>query len=99
MSIQKAQAEITSFEFMEWIAYLDVQLNTVTKQDHYLATIAAEVRRSWVGEDTKLKIEASHFYIKYVNKVVEKIKKTVNWKTRMAQSKAFWGALTGTKGK
>ncbi|MFA5452986.1 MAG: hypothetical protein WC248_05395 [Candidatus Methanomethylophilaceae archaeon] len=38
----------TSSEFIEWMAFLDLERNQTSKEDYYLAQVAAEVRRSFV---------------------------------------------------
>ena len=38
----------TSSEFIEWMAFLDLEINQTSKEDYYLAQVAAEVRRSFV---------------------------------------------------
>lgn len=38
----------TSSEFIEWMAYLDLEMHQTKKEDYYLAQVAAEVRRSFV---------------------------------------------------
>lgn len=38
----------TSSEFIEWMAFLDLERNQTNKEDYYLAQVAAEVRRSFV---------------------------------------------------
>ncbi len=92
MSVQRAQFEIPSTEFLEWIAYLDEEeisrFNRREKEDYYLAQIAAEIRQSYVKE--RVKIET--FLIKFEKvKELVKPKKTVEERTKKAQ--AFWSAV------
>jgi len=84
MSVQKAQSEISSTEFVDWITYLDEQeTKHHQKLDYYLANIAAEIRRSYVKEPVKVKME--HFLLKFGKKK----KMTKEEATRRA--KTFFG--------
>lgn len=89
MSIQRAQFEITSSEFVEWIVFLDEEEMKRTKQDFYLASIAAEVRKGNVKHPNKVKV--SHLFITYAKK---KVKMTI--KEKAADAKKFFGALLGS---
>ena len=88
MSVQRAQQEITSAEFIEWIAYLDEDINRFHRQDYYLAQIAAEIRRSFVKNPVKIKI--SSFLMKFKGK--EKVEK-LSIKEKTKRAKAFWGVM------
>jgi hypothetical protein len=68
--------------------FLNEEETKRTKQDFYLASIAAEVRKGNVKHPKKVKI--SHLFIVYAKK---KVKLTVKEKT--AEAKAFFGALLG----
>ena len=93
MSVQRAQFEITSSEFVEWIVFLNQEETKRTKQDFYLASIATEVRRSYVKDPNKVSMK--DLFISYVK---DKPKLTVQEKSN--QAKAFFGALLGSyKGK
>lgn len=86
MSVQRAQFEITSSEFVEWVVFLNEEETKRTKQDFYLASIAAEIRKGNVKHPRKVKI--SHLFITYVKK---KVKMTM--KEKAAEAKKFFGAL------
>lgn len=93
MSIQRAQYEIPSSEFVEWIVFLNQEEVKRTKQDFYLASIATEVRRSWVKDPKKVSMK--DLYITYVTR-----KKKTTAKEKMNEAKAFFGAMLGSfKGK
>jgi len=78
---------------MDWIAYLDdEELNGFHREDYYLANIAAEVRRSFVKDPAKIKMES--FLIKFKKGAkLKRPKKTKEEKIR--ESKAFWMSLAG----
>jgi len=88
MSVSRAQYEISSTEFLEWITYLDEDANRFHREDYYLAQIAAEIRRSFVKEPIKVKIES--FLMKFKRK--EKAKK-LSKEERTKRAKAFWGVI------
>lgn len=93
MSLQRAQFEITSTEFVNWIAYLDdEEENRFHREDYYLAQIAAEIRRSYVKDPRSVKIES--FLMKFERKVKPK-KSKMTMKERTKKAKAYWSALMG----
>jgi len=93
MSVQRAQSEITSTEFVDWVAYLDdEEINGFCREDYYLANIAAEIRRSYVKEPMRVKLE--DFLMKFrSDSKLRKPKKKMNIEERTKKAKAFWGAL------
>ncbi len=93
MSVQRAQFEIPSTEFVDWIAYLDdEEENVFHREDYYLANIAAEIRRSYVVAPEKVDVES--FLVKLVRKIKPKKKKPkVSIEERTKRSKSFWAAL------
>jgi len=97
MSVQRAQFEIPSTEYMEWIAYLDDrETNEFRREDYYFASIAAEVRRSYVKDPMKVKIES--FLLKF--RKAEKSKKTkTTIEERTKKAKMFWMGLMKTSGR
>lgn len=44
-------------EFLEWVVFLGKEEARHTKQDFYLAQIAAEIRRGWVKNPKTVKIK------------------------------------------
>lgn len=90
MSVQKAQYEITSSEFLEWIAYLDLEEEMLKKEDYYFANIAAEVRRSWVQD--KQKVDVNSFLMKWKRKEIKK-KKPMSKEEITKSHKTFWGVI------
>ena len=53
--VEELAERITFTEFLDWIAYLDWEERTPSKQDLYLAAMTAEVRRSWVKNPKSVK--------------------------------------------
>lgn len=88
MSVRKVQSEVSSSEFLEWIAYLDEDANRFHREDYYFANIAAEIRRSYVKDPMKVKI--SSFLMKFTR---AKKSEKLSVKERIAQSKAFWRGM------
>ncbi len=81
---------MSSTEFLEWVVYLNEDVNAFHREDYFLASIAAEVRCSYVKEPKRVKL--SDFLIKFKEKVK---RKKVSIKERTKRSKAFWGTITG----
>ena len=91
MSVQRAQFEIPSTEFLEWIAYLDADEDKFHREDYYLANIAAEIRRSYVKDPMKVRTDS--FLMKFKKDRKPRKKKKLSIKERTKRAKAFWGAV------
>lgn len=78
---------MTYSEFLEWICFLNLEDERNTKQDYYLAQIAAEIRRSQVRTPRKVKV--TDFLIQ--RKVTE------DPKSKMKVSKSAWSSLLRLK--
>ena len=89
MSVQRAQFEISSTGFLEWIVYLDADEDRFHREDYYLANIAAEIRRSYVKDPMKVKTDS--FLMKF--KKDRKSRKKLSIKERTKRAKVFWGAV------
>jgi len=53
--VEELAERITHREFLNWLEFLDWDYDRSSKQDYYLAQIAAEVRRSYVKHANKVK--------------------------------------------
>lgn len=89
MSVQRAQLEISSTEFLDWIIYLNEEINSFHREDFYLAQIAAEIRRSWINNPKEVKLNS--FLMKFGKSKPKKL--SIEEKTR--RSKRFWSNLVG----
>jgi len=88
MSVQRAQFEIPSSEFVDWVVYLDDEPNRFHRDDYNFARLAAEIRRSYVKDPMTVKEES--FLIEFREK--KKVKKlTIEEKTK--RDKKFWGTV------
>lgn len=94
MSVQRAQYEIPSSEFVEWIAYFDDEVNHPTIEHYYLAQIAARITGLFKKDPNDVKTE--NFLLKFVNKL--KAKKLTK-EEATAISKANWSVADKYKGK
>lgn len=63
MTVQRCQEETTSSEFLEWMQYFAMEPNFFHREDHYLAQIAAWIRRSGFQHPDQVKDE--DFIIKF----------------------------------
>jgi hypothetical protein len=94
MPLQELQMKTTSTEFLEWLVYLEKDLNAFHREDCYLAQIAAEVRRG--NTKTPKRVKDKDFILKFKMKrspTKENIKKFCE------EAKMFWYGLLGIKGK
>jgi hypothetical protein len=97
----------TSTEFLQWQDYLEEEVNDFHREDYFLAAIALEVRRSYVKDPTKYKIEDFlHTFKKKQAPEPAKEEERRDLTTEdikrikaenSAKSHAFWFALTGVK--
>jgi hypothetical protein len=100
MTVQEAQTKMTSSEFVMWSEYLVLELNFFHREDYFLAQIAAEIRRSFVKNPSKVGI--IDFLIKFVfgekdKKEKDKMDKDLEEYTK--KSKASWLGFLGIKAK
>ncbi len=86
--MQQARAEITSSEFVDWIAFFDLELNEFNRQDYFLANIAKEVCRTRAKHPEKVTIKS--FLLKFGEKKVVKIKPETREQSA-AKAKSFFG--------
>lgn len=82
--VEELAERITHREFVSWLEYLNQEDTVVSKEDFYLAQIAAEVRRS---------------FDKYPNKVKTKsfLLSSAEKKTAATDSKSIWLAALNIK--
>jgi hypothetical protein len=65
MSLQRCKDETTSTELPLWMAYLDMLEESHTKQDYYLANIAATVIRSVVSTADQKKVKLEDYLLTF----------------------------------
>ncbi len=91
MSVQRAQYEITSSEFLDWIAYLDDEPNRPTTTHYYLAQIAARITGLFAKDPNSMKIK--DFILKFAEK-----EKEITREEAALISKSKWLVGVGYKG-
>ena len=100
MSLQRAQSETTSTEFVRWIRYLAQKkkddLTIHHREDYYLAQIAAMIHNSVSKSPVSIESKLLTF-----NLAKEKIKaeKPMSVEKASEISKRFWFGLVGRKKK
>ncbi len=67
--LQYVQQHTTSTELLEWEKYLEESTNEFHREDTFLMQIALEIRRSWVKDPMKPRLE--DFSVKFSNKKSE----------------------------
>ena len=101
LPLQEAMEKTTSREFVEWIAYLEMERNEREKQDYYLALIATEMRRSYIKDPRSVQIEDLLLTFKTSSKRKEEETQVLTVEEekeqRMSLSKAFWFGVVGVK--
>ncbi len=97
MSLQRAQSETTSTEFIRWIKYLAQKrkddLTNHCKEDYYLAQIAQMIHNSHVSKNP-VSIESKLITLEMKK---NKIEKPMTREEAARISKAFWIPATGWK--
>jgi len=89
MLVGDLKERITYREFLEWLAFLGKEEERQTKQDYYLAQIAAEIRRGIVKVPKSVKVKDFLIEVQVTPKEKEKMKK----------SKSFWLGIAKVKPK
>ena len=85
---------VTSTEFLDWIWYLDWKdTKEFNRSDHYLAQIAAQIERGQVKHPEKVTVQSK------ILKFTKDGDKQVEAKNGVQNSKNYWMALAGIKGK
>jgi hypothetical protein len=105
MSVRRAQWEIASSEFVEWIAYLQMEKDIFEKIDFYGAQIAATLSNIYQmiasifsKEKRRLKTIKIEDCLLSTNVKEVKPKKKMTKKERLVAAKSFWaGLLAGSK--
>lgn len=96
MSLQRCQEETSSTQFLDWLAYLDWEINAFHREDWFLAQIAQEVRRTISKDPEKVKIEGflRKFAAKRAPKKLTRREAATKFKQRLL---ARFGIKTGKK--
>ena len=90
MSVQRCQQETTSTQFLDWIEYLEQDVNAFHREDYFLASIAREicqVREMFSKKPKHIKLE--WFLQKFTLKKV-KDEKPITREEAAIRSKRKW---------
>lgn len=96
MSLQRCQQETSSTEFLDWREYCEQDINAFHREDHFLANIATEVRRSFVKEPDK--VRRKPFLLKFTRRKAV-VKRPLTKKEATAKAKRSWFLRLGIKRK
>lgn len=93
--VQRVMRETTSREFLKWRRFLKDLMNTPSREDYYLAQIAARVYQTVAKEPNKVRVE--DFLLEFTEqkeaKEVPLTEEVVAQRT--ANSKAAWFGIAG----
>ncbi len=99
LSLRECQQQTDYFEFLQWIQFFkeedEHEIQHVSKQDFYLAQIAAMVVATNSKNPKSIKVQDFLVKAETVKKDTRKLTK----EERVARAKAFWAPLGMTKGK
>lgn len=90
MSLQECMAKTTSREFNDWMVYFELDDSRTHRQDYYLASIATEVRRSYVKNPKSVKLD--DMMLKFNRKQTKQVSQE-----QLDMAKAVWRARLGIK--
>lgn len=90
ISLARCKLETTSREFVQWKIYLEKKENEVTRDQHYLAQIALEVRRTLVKKPSSLRLK--NFLLKFTR---GKGKQKMTKKQAAMIAKSKWFGILG----
>lgn len=101
MSLKRCKRETSSIEFVMWLVWLEEQeLTQFSKQDHYLAQIAMEIRRTITP---KKQLSLKNFFIRFTRTKERKVKTMTEEEYLQAKKEAgakaavWWKAALGIK--
>ena len=93
MTVQQAQVSITSREFLKWVWYLNWKdTEEFSRQDYYLAQIAAQVERGQVKNPSSVTVQRKLLKFTTSSQVVDR-------ESQIRRSKSFWLSVTGIRNK
>lgn len=99
MALQEVMEKTTSSEFIEWMAYLDLEMHQTKKEDYYLAQVAAEVRRSFVKSPQSVHVKDFILSFTQTKKSVPVGEQSPEVEDSLQRSKDFWHSVLGIKKK
>ncbi len=99
MSVQRCLQETTSTEFLDWMEYLEQDVNAFHREDYFWATISREIKevRAMFAKGTKV-IKLDQFLLKFTNQKKVEDKKTTK-ENALEKSKRRWLSWAGIKRK
>ena len=98
-SLDEVRMETTTTQFFQWMLYLnEIKPNESDPIHHYLASLAAEVRRSWVDAKHKRSVQLKDFLLRFKRDSNNRPKSTPAG-DKGVSTKSFFFALTGLTGK
>lgn len=97
MSLQRCQEETTSTQFLDWMEYLEQDVNAFHREDYFLANIARLLQMAIAKNPEKVKLK--HFLFEFVNKRIKKKEKPLTKKKAAERMKSQFLAWAGIKRK
>lgn len=95
LPLQEVMQKTTSQEFVDWMTFLDQEVNSFHREDYYLAQIAAEVRRTFTKNPSHIKTK--DFIIEFKTNTSKKKTSKKSPEEKLKMSKTYWLSLSGVK--
>ncbi len=93
MSLQEVMDKTTSTEYVDWMTYLDAEVNSFHREDYYLARIAMEVQKTAVRNPDNLQIK--DFILKFESANEKGKQEALSSDEKLQKSKNFWFSVLG----
>ena len=97
MSKQRCQQETSSTEFLDWMVYLEEDVNAFHREDYFLASIAREicqVREMFAKKPRNVKLE---WFLQKFTSQKEKVVKPLTKEEATERAKRKWLGWAGIK--
>jgi len=93
MTVDQAQASLSSTGFLDWIAFLDWKsTEEFRREDYYMAQIAAAIERGHVKNPSSITLK------RMLLKFSSNKRSPQTMESNLSKSKSFWLGLTGLRG-
>jgi hypothetical protein len=97
MSVLRAQHELSSSEFIDWVAYLEIKKDEHDKFDYYLSQIAAQFPR-YLGDPKKSgKVQDKDYLVRFEKGESKRHKYPdhLSKDQKISRSKSAWCGFAG----
>lgn len=95
MTVRECKHRISSMEFIQWIEYLEQDMNGFHREDYFLAQIA--YMQAIANAKNPKSVKFDSFLMKFDRKKSQSQVSEEQVRFKMLQSRAVWGAVLGVE--